>query len=215
MRTLLAVVAVALICCGVASAQSNPAPTTKGYVEGVGQSAFGNVTSQSFGAEVGVTVMAPLQVFVDAGKVMDAATGDLGSNAQAIAGYLSQTQIGVAYKVREPVTFGVAGVKYLLTPTYGIEPYVLAGAGLAKVAKNVSFTVGGADATNNLAPYGIVLGSDLSGSQTKAMVSLGGGAVWPVWERLVVDFQYRYGRVFVPDQGININRVGVGFGIRF
>jgi opacity protein-like surface antigen len=215
MRSFLAVVAAALTLSGVASAQSNSPATIKGYVEGVGQSAFGNVTSQSFGAELGVTVMAPFQVFVDAGKVMDAATSDLGPNAQLIASYLSQTQTGVAYKVREPITFGVAGVRYPLSPTHGVEPYVLAGAGLAKVAKNINFTIGGADATSNLAPYGVVLGTDLSGSQTKAMISLGAGAVWPVWERVVVDFQYRYGRVFVPDQGINVNRVGLGLGIRF
>jgi hypothetical protein len=37
---------------------------------------------------------------------------------------------------------------------------------------------------------------------------------WPVWEKLVVDFQYRYGRVFT-SEGLNMNRAGVGIGVRF
>jgi opacity protein-like surface antigen len=215
MRPFLAGLAAALTLGGIANAQSNSAADSTWYAEGVGQSAFGNVTSQSFGAELGMTITPTFQVFIDAGKVMDAATSDLGPNAQLIAGFLSQTQTGVAYKVREPVTFGVAGLKYLLAPTHGLEPYVLVGAGVAKVAKNVSFTVAGNDATANLAPYGVVLGSDLSGTQTKAMMSLGGGIAWPVWERLIVDLQYRYGRVLVTGNGININRVGLGVGVRF
>src|SRR5437868_5175862 len=114
MKPLLAVVTVVLMLGGVVNAQSNLGGPNKGYVEAVGQSAFGNVTSQSFGAELGVSIMPAVQVFIDAGRVMDAATSNLGPSAQLIAGFLSQTQSGVAYKVHEPVTFGVAGVKYLL-----------------------------------------------------------------------------------------------------
>ena len=47
-----------------------------GYVEGVIQSAFGNVTSQSYGAEVGFTVRPNLQVFGEVGRVRDVATAE-------------------------------------------------------------------------------------------------------------------------------------------
>jgi opacity protein-like surface antigen len=60
-----------------------------------------------------------------------------------------------------------------------------------------------------------VLGTGLSGSETKGMFSLGAGLVWPVWQKLVVDFQYRYGRVFTSGEGLNLNRAGVGIGVRF
>jgi opacity protein-like surface antigen len=83
------------------------------------------------------------------------------------------------------------------------------------VKKDVSFTVNGADVTSTLPQLGVVLGTDLSGSETKPMLSLGVGVVWPVWQKLIVDFQYRYGRVFTSDQGLNLSRAGIGIGVRF
>ena len=41
------------------------------------------------------------------------------------------------------------------------------------------------------------------------------GGSWSAWESLIVDFQYRYGRIFADTQGINVSRVGVGVGVRF
>jgi opacity protein-like surface antigen len=92
---------------------------------------------------------------------------------------------------------------------------VLVGAGVAKVEKDVTYSIGGSDVTNNLPQYGVVLGTDLSGTETKMMLDLGAGLAWPIASKLVVDFQYRYGRVFLSDEGLNINRAGVGIGLRF
>jgi opacity protein-like surface antigen len=211
---------------GVASAQGGasftPAADT-GYVEGVAQSAFGNVTSQSYGAELGFTVLPALQVFVEGGRIGDVATPDLGVGAQKIAGALGQIQSGaVAYSVKEPATFGVVGVKYLIpisgsgrSPIGKARPYVMGGVGIAKVEKNVVFTIGGTDVTANLQQYGVLLGTDLSGSVTKAMLTLGGGVTLPVWRQLMLDFQYRYGRIFTDDQAIVAQRAGIGLGIQF
>ena len=221
--------AVMLAVAGVASAQTPapppPAPAKSaalaadadhGYAEVVLQSAFGNVTSQSFGAEVGVTVMPNLQVFGEFGQVRDVATVGIGSAAQLIAGFLSQTQSNVAFNVKEPVMFGVAGVKYLVPTTGTIHPYVLGGAGMASVKQNVTFTVGGSDVTSALAStYGVQLGTDLSGSFTKPMMVIGGGAVWPAWQKMIVDVQFRFGRIFAEDGGINVSRAGIGLGVRF
>ncbi len=171
----------------VASAQtpaSAPAQD-QGYVEGVIQSAFGNVTSQSYGAEVGFTVKRNVQVFGEVGRVRDVATASIGAAAQSIAGFLSQTQTNVAFRVKQPVTFGVAGLKFIVPTTGKLRPYVLAGGGVASVTQDVSFTVGGADVTNNLPSLGVALGTDLSGSFTKPMLVVGAGAMWP-WQRLVV-----------------------------
>jgi opacity protein-like surface antigen len=218
MRTLLTVVIGTIALSATARAQTptgqSPA-ASKGYVEGVAQSAFGNVTSQSFGAELGVTVMPSLQVFVEAGQVRTAQSSDLGAGAQLIAGGLSQTQSNVGFQVREPVTFGLAGVRYMLPSSGRFEPYILGGAGAARVKKDVTFSLSGADVTSTLQQYGVVLGSDLSGSETKPMLTLGGGIAYPVWQRLVLDLQYRYGRVFASGHGINIHRAGAGIGVRF
>jgi opacity protein-like surface antigen len=188
---------------------------SKGYVEGVAQSAFGNVTSQSYGVEVGVSIATSIQVFGEVGFTKDTAPASLGSSAQTIADYLSRTQNNVAFTAAQPVTFGVAGLRFPFATESKLEPYVLAGGGVAQVKKDVTFTIGGTDVTNNLTQYGVVLGTDLSGSETKGMLSFGAGLVWPVWQKLIVDFQYRYGRVFTSGEGLNLNRAGVGIGVRF
>ena len=70
---------------------------SKGYVEGVAQSAFGNVTSQSYGVELGVSLKPSFQIFGEVGFTKDTAPASLGTSAQAIANFLSQTQSSVAY----------------------------------------------------------------------------------------------------------------------
>jgi opacity protein-like surface antigen len=188
---------------------------SQGYVEGVVQSSFGNVTSQSYGVEVGVSIATSIQVFGEFGFTKDTAPASLGSSAQTIANYLARTQNNVAYTAEQPVTFGVAGIRFPFATTSKLEPYVLVGGGVAQVKKDVTFTIGGSDVTNNLAQYGVVLGTDLSGSETKGMLAFGAGLAWPVWQKLVVDFQYRYGRIFTSGEGLNLNRAGVGIGVRF
>ena len=89
MRAFVAVVIGTLALSGVASAQtqaSAAADADHGYVEAVIQSAFGNVTSQSYGAEGGITVRPNIQVFVEAGMVRDVATSSIGTAAQIIQG---------------------------------------------------------------------------------------------------------------------------------
>ena len=215
---LFAVCAIAVLAVApTASAQTAPAAgTDRGYVEGVVQSAFGNVTSQSYGVELGITVMPNVQLFAEGGLVRDVATSDIGTAAQTIAGFLSQTQANVQFRVKQPVTFGVAGIKYVVPTAKALRPYVMGGGGMAQVKQDVTFTVGGSDVTSNLASqFGVQLGTDLSGTFTKPMIVAGAGVIWPAWQRLVVDLQYRYGRIFAEDGAITVNRAGVGIGVRF
>ena len=234
MRSFVALAIGMLALSGVASAQSPAAPAAPsqapaataaapapkaehGYAEVVLQSAFGNVTSQSFGGEVGVTVFPNVQIFGEFGQVRDVATAGIGTAAQLIAGFLSQTQSGVAFSVKEPVTFGVVGVKYNV-PIAGskVRPYVMGGGGMASVKQNVAFTVGGSDITSALAStYGVQLGTDLSGTFTSPMIVIGGGAAYPVWQQMIVDLQFRFGRIMADGGGINVSRAGIGVGLRF
>lgn len=198
---------------GVARAQTPAARPMHGYAEGVAQSAFGNVTSQSFGGEIGIGVTTSLEVFVDVGHVRDAAPAGLGAGAQRVAGFLAENQSGVTFRAKEPVTFGAAGLRYAISTSGALQPYVLGGMGVARANKDVGFALNGSDVTSTIQQHGIALGSDLSGSETKAMLAMGGGLMWPAWQRLIVDLQYRYGRVLTDGRGLNINRVGVG--VRF
>ena len=212
---------------GAARAQtpSTPGAPDSGYVALVMQSAFGNVTSQSYGAEIGVKVATNVQLFVEGGQIRNVAPTALGTNAQTIAGALTLTETGVGFSVREPVAFVAGGVKYLI-PAAGskVAPYVLGGFGVASGRRDVTFTVGGADVTSSLERFGIVLGTDLSGEFTRPMLVLGGGVAWPVWQRLVVDLQFRFGRISAESQetptqphdaAVSSGRAGIGLAVRF
>lgn len=186
----------------------------RGYVEGVAQSAVGNVTSQSIGAEIGITVWKNLQVFGSFGKIRDVATTEISTSAQTIALALTQLQPGaVSYSVKEPATFVVGGVRYRIPSTSMLKPYIFGGVGMATVTKDVTFLIGGADASSTLAQY-VTVGTDLSGDETKLMFTVGGGVVWPVWRRLIFDLQYQFGRIST-DTPIPVNRAGIGVGVRF
>ena len=142
----------------------------------------------------------------------------LSTAALQIAGSLADAQpAAVAYQVREPVTFAAVGVKYEMHVSGKAQPYVMAGVGVARVKQDVTFSVGGTDVTGNLqqSPYFVLLGTDLSGAFTKPMLTLGAGVAWPAWKQLVLDFQYRYGRIFAGDEAINVSRAGLGVGVRF
>jgi len=211
----LAVTVAAVAMTSVVHAQSAAMKDDRGYVEGVAQASFGNVTSQSFGAELGFRITPTLELFVEGGHVRDAAAPSVGDGAQQIATYLTTVQSGaVSFGVKQPVTFGDAGVRYLFQTSSRLTPYVLGAAGVARVNNNVTFSINGTDVTSTLANYFVVLGGDLAGSSTKAMMVIGGGVQWPAWQQLVVDVQYRYGRIFA-DPGTNLNRAGVGIGLRF
>ncbi|HEX7137294.1 MAG TPA: outer membrane beta-barrel protein [Vicinamibacterales bacterium] len=216
-QMLTTIAALVIFGAGTAGAQGvGTADPGKGYAEIVAQSAFGNVTSQNYGAEFGFTVTPSVQVFFEIGHTLNVATDAISTSAQTMAGALSQTQSNVGYSVKQPLTFGVGGVRYLI-PLSGSKllPYFMGGFGVAKASNDATFTVGGADVTSSLSQYGIVLGSDLSGGFTKPMATFGGGLSYPVWESLVLDFQFRYGHVFAGGESINSSRAGVGVGFRF
>jgi opacity protein-like surface antigen len=150
-------------------------------------------------------------VFLEASRIRDVATSDRSINAQTIANSVNS----MSYIVKEPVSFGVAGVKYLIPVSSKAQPYVLGGIGAARYTKDVRFLIAGTDVTASIVQYGVVLGSDLSGAFTRAMLTLGGGVAWPFTQRFIVDFQYRFGRIFADNQGINVSRAGIGVGVRF
>ena len=226
MRLLFGVMVCTLALGGAARAQTpaqSAAPATpaadKGYIEIVGQSATGNVTSQSFGVEAGVAIAPRLMVFVEAGKTNDVSPQALGVAAQRMAGGLSQTLSNVEFTVKEPATFVAAGIRLALLPPgeSRIRPYVMGGYGVARLQKNVRFSVGGTDVTDNLEqpPYFLTLGTDLKGTTSSGMVVAGGGVTVPVVTHLILDFQFRLNHILAEDEAVTVIRVGAGIGIRF
>src|SRR5262245_5663918 len=221
MRVLLGVMVSTLALGGTARAQAPAAApeADKGYVEVVGQSSTGNVTSQSFGVEVGVAVQPRLMVVVEAGRTNDVSPAALGSAPQRIAGSLSQTLANVECTVKEPATFVAAGLRYSLLPPGDsrVRPYVMGGYGIARLEKKVRFSVGGTDVTDTLSqpPYYVTLGTDLMGTSSSGMFVAGGGVTVPVVSRMMFDFQFRLDHILAEDESITVVRIGVGLGIRF
>jgi len=198
-----------------AGAQTAAAMGERGYVEAVAESAFSNVTSQSYGAEIGVTVQPSLQVFGSFGNMRNVATDELSTSAQTIASALSQLQSGsVSFTAKEPATFFVGGLRYrFAVASPNLKPYVSGGVGIASVTKDVKFFINGSDASSILPQY-VTLGSDVSGSESKLMFTLGGGVVWPAWRQLIVDLHYVYSHIST-DTPISVSRAGVGLGVKF
>ncbi|HZT76637.1 MAG TPA: hypothetical protein VFA27_08255, partial [Vicinamibacterales bacterium] len=144
------------------------------------------------------------------GYVRDTTPSSLSTAAQTIAADITSKGGGGSYSVKQPVTFGVAGIKYYFPVDQSkFAPYVMVGGGAARVEKDVTFSV----ASGQVSDF-VTVGTDLAGSQTKGMLSLGIGVDWLLGKMFVVDLQYRYGRVFTSD-GLNISRAGAGFGVRF
>lgn len=201
---------------GVAHAQSASSDST-GFIEGVAQSAFGNVTSQSFGIEGGVVLAPRITLIAEFGVVRDSAPKALGTTAQIIAGSLTQIQsAAVAYSVKQPVGFGQIGVRYDFPYSEKLHPYVEVAGGLARIKRDVTFTIGGADVTDKLSTsYGIVLGTDLAGTESKLMIGGGGGVVYDITPSVMFDAGYRFSRVSTDPSSTNINRIGAGIGFRF
>ena len=222
MRTFLLLMSGAIVLSGVADAQTRtaaapPSPAVeKGYVEGVAQSAFGNVTTQSYGVEVGATVRHDLQVFAEFGRIKDVADTTFTGGAGAIANALAQLQpAAVGFSARRPVIFVAGGVKYRPPTTLKVQPYVLGGFGFATVKNDVAFTLAGSETSASALAQYVTFGSDLSGQSTKPLLTLGAGVTWPIWQALLLDFQYRFGRIFTDEQATTTNRAGIGFGVRF
>ncbi|HEX4346065.1 MAG TPA: hypothetical protein VHZ73_00745, partial [Vicinamibacterales bacterium] len=96
---------------GAAFAQGS-ADVPARFVGGFAQSAFGNVTSQSFGAEAGVRLSPAIDLFVEGGRTLDAAPASMGAAAEIVTVQIQRTAPNASYTVKQPVDFVDAGVRY-------------------------------------------------------------------------------------------------------
>ena len=223
----------ALVYLGVAAAAhaqagdpSQPAPASTAnpeLLQRYGEFAFGPTFGHKLGGMFGGEVSMPfkhIQFFVEGGRMTNTATADLQNAANVITGVLSAAG-SASSKVKQPVNYVAVGGRYELPMEGRIHPYGLVGVGVAKVEKDVRFLVNGNDVTSQLLDvYGVQLGRDLAGSQTKALLEVGVGAhvnlnAGFLGDRWFGDASYRYGRVFLEGQGLNTSRIQFGIGTTF
>src|SRR4029079_3659347 len=90
-------------------------------------------------------------------------------SAETIAAYLQTSQGKPATGTLEvPAFMAGGGVRFMLMKPGHITPYFSATAGAARMSKRPTFTLAGTDVTSSLPSYGVTLGSDLTGEETKA-----------------------------------------------
>lgn len=203
---------------GVAEAQTTAAANDRGYIEFTGGPTFGHKSGGSVGAEGAWYLMPSLGVYAEAGRMTNVATTGIENDAQIIASF-----IGGSATPKTKVTYFDAGVTFRMPiGSQRVHPYALFGVGAAQVKNETSFSVNGTDVTGNLLnQYGVQLGTDLSGTYTKAFVAVGVGAHIPIGKRLLGDVSYRYGWIGKETKdnadiaAINTNRLQFGIGVRF
>jgi len=183
---------------------------------------LGHKSSSFVAGEVGWRIRPKLEIFVEGGHMSNVANSALENNANVVApeigfnggGTGSVTSTGIK------VNHIDAGVKYWVDPIDPrFRPYFLFGVGAAFATTEVGFALNG----NAVDPgtYGVQLGGDLSGTNTKTMIAFGGGIAIPFAARYYIDLGYRFGGILSKtsdienDTAIKSQRIVLGVGARF
>jgi opacity protein-like surface antigen len=206
------------VAAGISSAQAQTAAEPRWYGEVTAAATLGHKSDSAFGVEGGGRLTKMLDVFAEGGHMGNVGNQDLEERARKVADFIGGTAGSTAYKLN----YFDVGVKYRVPYYLKYHPYVAIGFGVASIKPEVAFSVDGADVTGQLDQFGVQLGSDLSESQTRPLFVIGAGAQIDFLKRYFADVTYRYGRTSqgesdgeVVIEGLNTQRVQVGFGIRF
>jgi opacity protein-like surface antigen len=206
-----------MLCASVTQAQT----TTQGgnermAVEVTGGPTLGHKSSGFVGGEFTWRLMPKLDIFVEGGHMANVGTQALDDNANVIANAVGATVSSSAIKVNH---FD-AGIKFWIDPiVQKALPYFVFAVGAASTTTEVNFAVNGT--VVDPAALGVQLGGDLSGSNTKAIITIGGGIAIPIAARYYVDLGYRFGGILSNtsdienDTAIKSQRIIFGFGARF
>jgi opacity protein-like surface antigen len=204
---------------GAVSADAQTTPSSgsgpRVWVELTGGPTLGHKSDTFIGGEIGLRLIAGLDVFIEGGHMGNVGDASLDTAAGKIATFLGGSVSSSAKKVN----YVDAGVRYHVQAIPVVHPYVLVGGGVAEVKTEATFSVNGAEV--NATERGVQLGGDLSGTTRKVLIVAGIGVNVPFLKRLFVDVGYRYGRIFPKtgdvetDTTLNTQRILVGVGVSF
>jgi len=219
MRVFLIGAACVVCCAGPAFAQGERA-----YVNaGGGFATSADATSGDVLGEVGVRVAPHLFLFADVGQFHNLQPSAVQPAVDATDAAVSAQGLTVTGVARVPAWQTLGGVRYMIPTRFAASPYVLGGAGFARLTPAATFTYSsgtfpgtttpslGDDVTDQL----VSLGDFTQPSPTNAfMFTIGGGVQVPIAPRVSVDVGYRVSRIEA-DTPINAHSVVAGIGYRF
>ena len=215
----------AVVCAAASTLAQPPSPGAEPRQLSVEISAgptLGHKSSSFVTGEVGWRVRPKLDVFVEGGHMANVANSALDNNANLIAPEIGFIGGGTGSVASTGIKANHidAGVKYWVDPIDPrFRPYFIAGIGAAFVTTEVNFALNGN--VVDPATYGVQLGGDLSGTNTKTMILFGGGIAIPFASRYYVDLGYRFGGILSKtsdienDTAIKSQRIILGVGARF
>jgi hypothetical protein len=195
-----------------AAAQTTAAPSSQWFIGATGGAAAVQNVGAAYGAEVGTGVTPKVQVFAEVMGMADVATRRRIGTAMSVASVLQSTQGTTASAtLKAPATLFLGGLRFVVHQSGDLQLFVQGGAGVARVTFQPTFTLAGADITNQLSQFGVTLGADLAGTTTKP--AFGGGfglemrhGVW------YIGAQVGLVSIKTPSQPSNVVQATVSFG---
>jgi hypothetical protein len=167
------------------------------------------------GGELAYQVNDQIEVLGEAVWMQDVVTRRRLDVAATIATFLQTSQASAATStVAAPALYTGGAVRYMVSKSGSVRPFVTFGAGMARVAFNPTFTLAGANVTPTLSVYGVTLGNDLAGHVTKPAFTGGAGVrmVHGPWSVLA---SVQLTAIRTDGQGTNAIRAGAVIGRRF
>lgn len=198
-----------------APAEAESAPVSRGYLGMI--SGVQDVARREalLGLEFGVRLRKNLFVAVEAGRLADVVTQSRLDEVAFYAAFVQRTRgVTATGDITGPTLFALANLKYTYEKGWqGLRPYVMAGAGIARVEFKPEFQVDGQTVVGGISTYGITLGKDLLGTTNR--VAWGGGAGITSGDKWFLDLGLRVTRIQTTDHPTLVYRAHGGIGVRF
>jgi opacity protein-like surface antigen len=210
----------------IAQERSQQDPSGYASVLGGAVWASGNSTGTAI-FEGGVRIAPHVSVFGNVGRFANL-LGDLQPTLDATANAAANQGLAVTGSGTLPAWYGVGGLRAEIPVSAHLFPYVLAGAGAARLKPSAQFAYAsgtlpdgstpdpGADVTSSLVSSGALI---TPAPSSAFMFMMGGGVQIPLVSRWAVDLGYRYSHLAADSSltasPLNTNAMTFGFGYRF
>lgn len=199
-----------------ATPEATPDPVSKGYVGVISGVQQVERRAPLLGVEFGVRLRENLFMAVEGGRFTDIVTKSRLDEVAFYAAFVQRTRgVTATGDITGPTLFGLANLKFTYEKGWeGLRPYVMAGAGIARVEFKPEFTVDGqGGVVGGISTYGITLGKDLLGTTNR--FAWGGGAGVTSGDKWFLDLGIRVTRIHTTDHPTTVFRAHGGLGVRF